>query len=169
MAHKRARLNFVRERVENGTIEQWRRVPFTDESRMCLYQSDGSNKAYRRREERYLQCALVKTVSYGDGSGMIWAVISLETFIELFLVKRGMVNAHGFILSHDNARKHVVISVRQEWLEMQIPVMEWPARSSDLNPIERLWDQPKQMTAVNVLLAFSLRCSKNRSTKHHEF
>ncbi len=45
-----------------------------------------------------------------------------------------------FVLMHDNARPHTA-RVIQVYLEQKgIDVMEWPARSPDLSPIDHLWD-----------------------------
>jgi hypothetical protein len=43
-------------------------------------------KVYRRPEERFAQCNVVGTVSFGGGSVMIWGSISLDTRTEMFVV-----------------------------------------------------------------------------------
>jgi hypothetical protein len=41
---------------------------------------------------------------------------------------------------HDNGRPHVAGIVQHYFREVEIGQMQWPARSSDLNLIEQLWD-----------------------------
>lgn len=50
----------------------------------------------------------------------------------------------NFLLVHDNAKPHTAVVVRQYLQEVSICVMEWPARSRDLNPIEYCRDGLKR-------------------------
>jgi transposase len=43
-------------------------------------------------------------------------------------------------LQHDNATKHTARSMRDFLQDRNVSVLPWPAKSSDLNPIEDIWD-----------------------------
>jgi transposase len=43
------------------------------------------------------------------------------------------------IFQHDNASTHTAYVVREALSELGLEIMEWPARSPDLSPIENLW------------------------------
>ncbi|GFU41096.1 DDE_3 domain-containing protein [Trichonephila clavipes] len=70
-------------------------------------------------------------------TGHIYRDVILEQHVRLF---RGAMGAQ-FLFMDDNARPHRANIVDECLLSEDINRMDWPAYSSDLNPIEHVWDK----------------------------
>ena len=157
--HRVARLQFARQHI-NWTRADWESVLFTDESRFALRSSDGRDHVWRRCGERYAPCTMSPRISFNGGSIIVWAGISVAARTELVFIENGTMNGDRYIeeciiphvipyaqfignafqLMHDNARANTARIVSDVLNEVEINVMDWPARSPDLNPIENVWD-----------------------------
>lgn len=157
VGHKRARLNWATLH-RRWTRRQWNEVVFTDESRFNLKFSDGRVRVWRRRGERMDPANVVERDRYGGGSVMVWAGITNRAKTDIVSV-RGNLNAvrycneiirpvvlpfmrqgHAQIFQQDNARPHVARHTMDLLRANNVNVLDWPAKSPDLSPIEHLWD-----------------------------
>ena len=76
--HRQFRLAWTRQH-RRWTNQQWATVLFTDESRFLLDMLDRRRRVWRRRGERYANCAIVEHDRYGGGSLMVWGGISIRS------------------------------------------------------------------------------------------
>ena len=59
-----------------------------------------------------------------------------------------------FLFQHHNTHMHKARSIQKWFDEISVEELDWPAQSTDLNPIEQLWDE----------LERQLRARPNRPT-----
>lgn len=155
--HRAARLAWARRHLR-FTRADWANVLFVDETRISLQFADGRVRVYRRRGERYSANCVVQTNQFRGGSIMIFAGVSMHTKTPAIVV-RGNLTARRYIqdivqpvlvphlaanrgmqLLQDNATCHVARQTMNVLRANNIRVIQFPAKSPDLNIIEHVWD-----------------------------
>lgn len=158
--HRRLRRQWCDER--RMWTEEWNEIVFTDESRFCLQHHDGRIRVWRHRGERMLNsCVMHRHTGPAPGI-MVWGGIGYHSRTPLVRIA-GTLNSQRYIsevlepvvlpylqglptaiFQQDNARPHVARIVQEFFVNRQIELLPWPARSPDLSPIENMWSMVAQ-------------------------
>lgn len=80
------RLKFAKDH-QHWTVEDWKRVFFTDESKFELFGSKRRAYVRRRPHERYRKHCILPTVKHGGGSIMVWGSVSANGVGPLKLIE----------------------------------------------------------------------------------
>jgi len=153
--HLQARITFATEHLSQAT--DWGKVIFSDEKHFKLNGPDIHNYVWtclQNPEDRvlYSTSCLDKrgiTVWLAFSSMGILAILRTHTTLTSDTYSRMVINealpsfhaAHGddFIFQQDNARPHVAALTLEVFENSEIRLLNWPALSPDLNPVENMW------------------------------
>ncbi|GFS89684.1 transposable element Tcb2 transposase [Trichonephila clavipes] len=148
-----------------------------DESRFSLSSDSHRILIWRERGSRNHPSNIIERDRYGGRGVLVWGGIMLGSRTDLHIFDAGSVNgtrycneillpyvclfrgAMGlqFLFMDDNAPCHRPVAAKQLLESEDIERMDWPARSSYLNPIEHVWDFLGRRLAARTLPPVTIR------------
>uniref|UniRef100_A0A667XRJ5 Tc1-like transposase DDE domain-containing protein n=1 Tax=Myripristis murdjan TaxID=586833 RepID=A0A667XRJ5_9TELE len=129
---------------KDWTVAHWSKVLFSDESKFCISFGNQGPRVWRKRGEAQNPSCLTSSVKFPQ-SKVSTAVY--QQVLEHFMLPSAdqLYGDADFIFQQDLAPAHTAKSTNTWFKNHGVSVLDWPANSPDVNPIENLWGIVKKM------------------------